>query len=118
MNRAFVLPISAAVVGALLAVGVAAAKRNVEYAFEHRGFVTVDVSENVDFAGVEAVLDGLEITVGEVGFVEEVLADVRAELRKALEDAELTARERAALEEALEDLKAPPPSGATESGGN
>ena len=133
MNRTFVLPVSAAAIGILLAVGVSAAKRAAMNTLHDDGFVSVDIRRG-ELVDVEALVDGLEglealdeieVRFDEVELVRDVMDEVRAGLQEALEDAELTEFEREEIQRALDELKAPPPaaradatSGGEDTGGN
>jgi hypothetical protein len=111
MRRALVMPVSAAIVGALLAVGVTALDR------PHNGHgtvrvltpapeahvVRVDVAEEIE----REIADAFEVRASlQGGLLEKVLREVETELRIAVESEDLTPREREKLVEAMERLEA------------
>jgi hypothetical protein len=120
MRRALVLPVSAAVVGALLAIGVSALDRSVD-----RSHDRVHVIRSVDraeLAEVEVDLSEVEKQIAEAmerverievdteirlegEFLREVGEKVRRELRASLVDEELTPTEQEQLLAALEQLE-------------
>jgi hypothetical protein len=120
MRRAFVLPVSAAVIGALLAVGVAA----LDGAFDrfHHRVQVVHVADHVDAGELEIDLSEVERQIAdamemveqveidtEIRFEKEILRDVREQLRGdldfAVEARELSEAEEERLREALEQIE-------------
>lgn len=93
MARPFVLPVTAAVVGALMAVGITALNKAGD-----RGHFTVEVGD----ASVRAA----EVRV-EARIIRDVVDEVRREIRMAVEaERELTESERAKLRQAMKQLDA------------
>lgn len=125
MRRAFALPVSAAVLGALLAIGVSALNKanHRDHARVHvirdvqvSSPAVVDMEVSVDMDAVEAdiaeameVLERVQIDAegrlqGE--FLTQLREQVRTELESAIEAEELTAAERERIQEAMEQLEA------------
>ena len=118
MRRALVMPVSAAVVGALLAIGVTALDRphgpyadayvlraapDVQTVRE----VRVDVAEEIEAEIEREIADAFEGQGRLRGaLLEKVLRQVETELRIAAESEDLTPREREKLQEAMERLDA------------
>jgi len=100
MKRSLILPVSAALLGSFLALGVFALKRVAVNAWEDQSFeITIDGPE-----GIVVDVDGQTIR-SEI--LREVLTEVRSEIRVAVEsDRKLTEAERAELQAALERLEA------------
>lgn len=120
MRRPFVLPISAAVVGALLAIGVAALDRADDGPYARVHVVrTIDQADldavELEFAAVEAEIAEAMEELGRVeiesefrtqeALIREIREKVRVELKSALEAQELTEAERARVREAMEQLE-------------
>ncbi len=115
MRRAFVLPVSAAVVGALLAIGVSAIDRSVDRS--HVRIHEISAVERTELAEVEIDLSDVEeqiasamASVGEIEIEtdirveKEILREVREQLRAELGAvAELERDER--MQEAMEQLE-------------
>lgn len=99
MKRTLVLPISAALLGSFLALGVFALKRAAVNAWEDQSF-------EVTVAGPQGIVvnaDGARIQ-GEI--LREVLTQVREEIRVAVEsERDLTEAERAEIQAAMERLE-------------
>lgn len=120
MRRPFVLPISAAVVGALLAIGVSAIDRSLDSPHDRTlGIRAVDQTDladvDIDLSEVEAkvaeamkMVEEIQIDT-EVRVQKDVLREVREQLRTELqfngEVRELTEDERERLHEAMEQLE-------------
>jgi hypothetical protein len=124
MRRPFALPVAAAVLGALLAIGVALANQGVRSGHS-AGFADQDDREPVEVKIQRVVeiqravdADMAEARAAEARSLDRVLMEVRGELQEALESraGELTEAEEAKLREAVERLDArlkptPGPSG-------
>jgi hypothetical protein len=120
MRRAFVLPVSAAVVGALLAIGVSAIDRSFDRshdrvhvirAVEHAELAELDIDlSEVEEQIAEAMemVEDIQIDT-EIRVEKEVLREVkerlRSDLRFAAEAREMTEAEEEQLREAMEQLE-------------
>lgn len=120
MRRAFVLPVSAAVVGALLAIGVSAIDRSFDSSHDRIHVIrTVDRTDSrevdIDLSEVEAqvaeamkMVEEIQIDT-EVRVQKDVLREVREQLRTELrfnaEAREMTEEEQERLHEAMEQLE-------------
>lgn len=110
MNRQLIMPVSAAAIGCLLAVGVFAATRQARAAFQERfEAYEVEVEEavrmQVDGQDSRVIIRSGDVNVdGES--LREIMENVRVELRAAIDgDPDLTAEERARVREALQELQ-------------
>jgi hypothetical protein len=113
MRRALVMPVSAAIVGALLAVGVTALDRP-HNAHESVHVVRVapdvrvvrgDVAEEIEAEIEKEIAEAFEVQASlRGGLLEKVLREVESELRIAMESEDLTPREREKLQKAMERL--------------
>ena len=122
MRRAFVLPVSAAVVGALLAIGVSAIDRSFDRS--HDRVHVIRTVDEVDFAEIDIDIDLSEVEEQiaeamemveeiqidtEVRVQKDMLREVREQLRTELRfnaDArEMTEAEQERLREAMEQLE-------------
>lgn len=117
MKRPFILPVSAAVIGSLLAVGVFAGTRKARSLVQEQYFYAVEATEDVqvkmDGADVGVDLDGGQIVIGPDDIqvdgesLQQVMEDVRVQIRAAVEsDRELTAADREKIREALQRIEA------------
>ena len=120
MRRAFVLPVSAAVVGALLAIGVSAIDRSFDRS--HDRVHVIRAVEQAELAAVDIDLSEVEEQIAEamervedipidteIRVEKEVLREVkerlRSDLRFAAEAREMTEAEEEQLLEAMEQLE-------------
>jgi chromosome segregation ATPase len=120
MRRAFVLPVSAAVVGALLAIGVSAIDRSFDRS--HDRVHVIRTVDEVDFAEIDIDLSEVEEQIAEaMELVEEIQIDtevrvqkdmlrevreqLRTELRFNADAREMTEAEQERLREAMEQLE-------------
>lgn len=101
MKRSLVLPVSAAAVGVLMAVGVFAIKRAAVDHFERQDFMSsFEVRTDVR-------IDGLENIAVEMDMVREALEQARQELQSELQsNQDLTDAQRERLQAAVEELNA------------
>lgn len=101
MKRSLVLPVSAAVVGVLMAVGVFALKNAAVNHFEHQGFVSsFEVRTDMH-------LEGLENIAVEMDMVREALEQARQELEFELQsNRDLTDAQRERIQAAVNELNA------------
>lgn len=115
MKRPLVLPVSAAVVGSLLAVGVFALTRQAKSFAEEQYFHAVEAAEEVQVKveGAEAAARSGRVVVGPGDIqvdgerLEQVMEDVRVQIRAAVEsDGELTEADREKIREALRRIEA------------
>ncbi|MEJ2540278.1 MAG: hypothetical protein P8188_09940 [Gemmatimonadota bacterium] len=110
MRRALVLPVSAAVVGALLALGISALDRPHSSVHVIRAVEIGDIDMEVEaeiaeaMEQVERIEVRQEVRVDEE-FLRQVRQKVRRELRAAMEAEELTEAERRQIREAMEQLE-------------
>lgn len=120
MRRAFVLPVSAAVVGALLAVGVSAIDRSFDSS--HDRIHVVRTVDQADFAEVDIDLSEVEEQIAEAmerveeiqidtqvrvqkEVVREVKEQLRSDVRFVMEAQEVTDDEQERLREAMQQLE-------------
>lgn len=120
MRRAFVLPVSAAVVGALLAIGVSAIDRSFDRS--HDRVHVIHAVEQAEFAEIDIDLSEVEEQIAEaMELVEEIQIDtevrvqkdmlrevreqLRTELRFNADAREMTEAEQERLREAMEQLE-------------
>lgn len=111
MKRPFVLPVSAAVVGSLLAVGVFALTRKAKDFAEEQYFYAVEVAEEVqmkaDAARSGRVVIGPDDIQVDGESLRQTMEDVRVQIRAAVEsDRELTEADREKIREALQRIEA------------
>lgn len=112
MKRALVLPVSAAVVGSLLAVGVFGLTRKAKSFAEEQYFYAVEVAEEVEVKVNDAARSG-RVVIGPDDIqvdgesLRQTMEDVRVQIRAAVEsDRELTEADRQKIREALQRIEA------------
>jgi hypothetical protein len=101
MKRSLVLPVSAAAVGIVMAVGVFALKNAAMERFDEQEFISsFDIRTDVH-------VDGLENIAVEMGMVREALEQARQELEHELQsNRDLTDEQRERIQTAVEELNA------------
>lgn len=106
MKRTLILPVSAAALGVVLALGVFALKRAALNALEDQRFITTVELRGGDLVDIEEILAEVDEARLEAETIHEIVEQARQEIRHTLEtNRDLTEAQRTQVMRALERLE-------------